>query len=538
MRQRITFLHKREDSFDPKQLHITPSDLTVNNLRAAKEHRWTLGYDELPAELLDVLKHSHELHIRWSSPEFYRSISPYISRVSPGLHVLYTPTSNLTEELCPALKRAFSSDLKCDSVENAFSNIPVLSDRFSSSPAKQYYHVLPSLDHFITYFQASLCPASDSACNEQAASLSSADYFDIDVDAISNTVILSAYWAHGPDTDGTWNTRIQTTHADDRVEVGILSNELPTEEEELSLSGFLIVIGQDSKPSPVLFSFPSRHHHVPSLPSSASVYHTSFLSPSGLHPTLHLSFPYSPLSHLSQLSSSSSSSSPPLSLPDPDSCSLNAYLTLPSYLFADQYQLSDSLFLQSKHIRSIRSLSGATDLEAPDWAVPQWGSSLLIELDPAHDTADVPLHLRYLKPVEGGKRTVDVPVPLVFWACPAQEGTKMAGNPFDRVKLGYDGLFGARTMFFHYTPAVNHSVADGVSIGSGDVSLDGHGDGLLTLDVPVLDTLSLTGVEWGTILVVFLGAAWIAWKLWGVVSRKSGESGADEGEKVRRKKEE
>lgn len=29
----------------------------------------------------------------------------------------------------------------------------------------------------------------------------------------------------------------------------------------------------------------------------------------------------------------------------------------------------------------------------------------------------------------------------------------MATNPFDRVNIGYDGLFGPKTMFYHISPA-------------------------------------------------------------------------------------
>src|SRR5438270_13214950 len=111
-----------------------------------------------------------------------------------------------------------------------------------------------------------------------------------------------------------------------------------------------------------MFSFPSRHH--PSSPPALSEYSASFVKPTGLHPVLRLSFP------------SKSGEHPPA-----EACALHAYLTLPSYLFADRYQLSDPLFLQSKGLRGLRSIYGELDLEAPNWVIKKWGSSMLVEID-------------------------------------------------------------------------------------------------------------------------------------------------------------
>ena len=299
-----------------------------------------------------------------------------------------------------------------------------------------------------------------------------------------------------------WSEHIRNERGGAKVEVGMLSNEQPIEPEELSLSGYLTVLGEDEKPSmrpwsllhcdvadrlgPTRFSFPSRHHDLTAR--TKSTYDASFVSPTGLHPTLRLTFPLS-------------STSPPA-----ESCTLHSYLTLPSTLFPDKYQLSAPLFLASKNLHSVRSISGETDLEAPDWAIDKWGSAMLIELAPpvasskqASWHADIPLHLRYLAPSDGGKAYVDVPWPVVFWACSAEEGTKMSTNPFDRVNLGYDGLFGPRTMFYHFHP---HETRDGRHVRLFE-----------TLEVPTLDQRGSTWLESGTVLVVLLGFFWVIWKL-------------------------
>jgi hypothetical protein len=91
MKQRITFLQEPQDSLDPKLLEVESSFIATKVLKAAREDRITLSLDELPNELRRVLKESHELHIRWSSLENHASIAPLVSRLSPGLHIFWTP---------------------------------------------------------------------------------------------------------------------------------------------------------------------------------------------------------------------------------------------------------------------------------------------------------------------------------------------------------------------------------------------------------------------------------------------------------------
>jgi hypothetical protein len=206
-------------------------------------------------------------------------------------------------------------------------------------------------------------------------------------------------------------------------------------------------------------------------------------------------------------------------VPPKDSCALHAYWTLPSYLFIDRFQLSDSLFLKSQNLVSLRSLSGEQDLEAPDWVIRRWGSSALLEL--AHTdssssgnnlTITIPTHLRYINATCGGPAgaQVTVPWPNVFWACEAEEGLKMATNPFDRVNLGYDGLFGPKTMFYHVPPA---------------------GGGLEDLTVPILHASETGWVQFGTAVAVLLGFGWVMMQLLWV--KAPAKEGSDDKKKTK-----
>ena len=268
----------------------------------------------------------------------------------------------------------------------------------------------------------------------------------------------------------------------------------------------------NTKAEPTRFQTPTRHYPLltqdPYNPNSTPklsplTYTTSLQRPTGLHPTLTLTFT---TDHLTP--------------PDP-TCKLHTHLTLPSALFIDKYQFNDPLFLASKNLVALRSIAGATDLEAPDWVVPQWGSAALFELaspaDASDDTSSVnvqgdwnvsiPLHLRYLPASNASHTAVGVPWPVVFWACRADEGEKMSANPFDRRHLGYEALFGPKTRFMHVEPAVNAARM------------------VETIDVPVLDTRKAAWVEFGTVGVVVLAFLGLSWVLFGRGTGKKVEAG-------------
>jgi hypothetical protein len=288
------------------------------------------------------------------------------------------------------------------------------------------------------------------------------------------------------------------------MEVGILSVAPAQEPEELSLGGFLTVVGEDTKPSPTLFSFPARHHSL--LQSFIS----NFNHPTGLHPVLKLSI---------------DASDPPFPS-DERSCSLHTHLTLPRIIFPDKYQFSDPLFLASKNLSKLHYTTTPIDLEAPSYTLSSWGSSLLLELAPPpraqNFTAEIPLHLRYLPPSQNSTSTsIEIPYPIVFWACTSDEGTKFPINPFDRINLGYDGLFGPRTMFYHLNPR----------------AMEEEKELVMGIEVPVLG-LGSAGSAWvetGTAGVVAVGFLWVVWCLWRVWRRDgygSGKRGVAEVKKI------
>lgn len=384
-----------------------------------------------------------------------------------------------------------SSPARLNSYQDSFTALPV--DRFSHSAALQYYQFIPDLSRFIQYASDRLCPAGDELCIARAKSLADAVSLDISYDAISHALKITALWP------SKIRPLLVTSHPSCRTEVGVLTRDEPAslEPHELGIAGHLAVMGQDQRPSATLFSFPSRHRH------SEATFSSSFLQPTGLHPTLQIQV---------------TSGRPPVQ----DSyCSPHAYLTLPRTIFADRYQLADELFLRSKNLTALRHITQPVDLEAPDYALKAWGSAVLLELAPPDTkanepwTAEVPLHLRYLSPGPGGYTPIEIPYPAVFWACTAEEGTKFPTSPFERVSLGYDGLFGPRTVFWHVDPQPKSG-----------------GRLTNTIKVPVLDTQKAGWVNIGSSVAILIGFGWLVWKLLVAYLRMGYVSGPLRGKKT------
>jgi len=392
------------------------------------------------------------------------------------------------------------------------------------SPSTQYYSQLPSLHDLVTYLQHKGCPSTSAVCKDAAESLISADYVDLDYDAISHALILHAFWARDPENASGWTETISEVKAGGSVEIGVLSREENPDPEDVAFSGFLTVLGQDAEPStfppsnvlyskskpnhslipflePTHFQTPLRHHTLPS--SSQVTYQTQFSQPTGLHPTLLLTL--------------SSTPTPPAD----QSCHLHTYLTLPSPLFIDKYQFTDPLFLSSQNLHSLRSIAGATDLEAPDWVIGEWGSASLFQIavpQKKHTgkngkgqeefTVKIPMHARYLPPGNTSHVNVEIPYPPVFWACHSDAGTKVSSSPFDRKNLGFEALFGIKTKFYFLEP-------EPVILG---------GKLIAGIDIPVLEVANAGLVEWGTVTVV-IGA--FLWLVWGLSFGSNGKEGAE-----------
>ena len=300
-----------------------------------------------------------------------------------------------------------------------------------------------------------------------------ASSLDVSYDAEAKTLKFAVVWPLRS------HTLIAPVSEKRRVEIGILGEGDPPnmKAHEIGLSGTLTVLKESKEPSPALFSFPARHR------LTTGKFSAKFLEPAGLHPTLQVNI----TSHEAPKA-------------EGGQCTPYIYLTLPKAIFADRYQLADELFLASKNLVASKYTTLPVDLEAPAYTTKVWGSNVLLELAQPKTgdwSAEIPLHLRYQKPSESGEVSIDIPYPVVFWACDSGEGmTKAETSPFDRSGLGYDGLFSTKTSFWHVMPRpqVGPRILNAVT-------------------VPALQNNGIPYIGLGTAAVVGLGLLWILIKL-------------------------
>lgn len=232
------------------------------------------------------------------------------------------------------------------------------------------------------------------------ASLARADVIEFDV-LSSNMIQIRALWASASHSDG-WRMDISAEpHA--RVEVGIFEEGSGKDKDEHALNGVRAVIGQDEDFEPVDFTFPHRHHIQRSHPLI-----TSLDPPYGSHPKMQTSMPLTALR-------------PPVNdTLDHDSCILHALYTLSKDVFVDKYQLAQLSQFQSGGLKDVKALYGETDLEDPSYMIKGWGSIVLVEIaeEESELTFELPLHLRYLQPQNGGGyQHLELLPPEIFWAC-------------------------------------------------------------------------------------------------------------------------
>ncbi|KAG0637236.1 PIG family protein [Tuber brumale] len=471
MKQRSTFIVSESRGTLPENFSLNQDSFVIKALppSAVREDRVTFGVHELPAEIQDVLSSCREVHLKLASGGIYESIDPYSSRTPGGLHIFLSPEQGASPgSICQLLEKVFGVN-DCRDLKSSFIEIP---------GGYQFYSPLRSASAFVRYLQNHL-PEKDIVRRSEVHSLESAEYIDVTYDAIAQTLVLSSIHAPNcPKWDGSSITNATTSD----VELGVLGNIAPMEEEGLTLAGFIAELGESDDFEPTMFSFASRHHR---LESTFSI--TTALPP-GLHPKLKVSI-HDPVK------------------PPPNGgnqCTLNAYFTLPAALFIDKYQLSsdNQQLLDSLSIKRIKAISGETDLEAPVWTREKWGSRVLIEVDTKKGEngveLELPLHLRYLEPRYGGTTTkVDFAWPSVFWACGSERWKKMAVNPFDRLHLGWEDLFPEQVMYYHLSPAP-HERSEGA---------------WSSIDVPVLGLENTQMIKIGTTAVVGLGFLWVLFKI-------------------------
>ncbi|KFA74971.1 hypothetical protein S40288_02234 [Stachybotrys chartarum IBT 40288] len=123
MRERITFVHPVGAWADDDELpEVRESGLLGPHLDTAREDRLTIPIDELPSDLKTIFQDFQQVSIRWASPLAYDTVEPFSSRLSPGLHVIYTLSDKTQEHTqSKTLKLAALSPLMAQKISVASS---------------------------------------------------------------------------------------------------------------------------------------------------------------------------------------------------------------------------------------------------------------------------------------------------------------------------------------------------------------------------------------------------------------------------------
>ncbi|KAI4935588.1 uncharacterized protein J4E92_002879 [Alternaria infectoria] len=192
MKQRITYVVTNPEEFTPDQLDVGEDNsgpyFALDNVYAAKEHRITLGLNELPEE--------------------------------------------------------------CSSTSSSSTKVPVLSERFSMSATSQYYSYLDDIDQVRSFFQQKFCKKyGKSHCLDAIDGFAQSDYIDVDYDTISRSVVLTAESSNAGSTNEGRTETIRLPSKEATVEIGVLSLEGNADPEDVQFGGFLTVLGQDDKPN-------------------------------------------------------------------------------------------------------------------------------------------------------------------------------------------------------------------------------------------------------------------------------------------------
>lgn len=159
--------------------------------------------------------------------------------------ILLTMTS---ANICPLLTPFLSEDVYCRSVKRSFSKPEVISERFSASSTYQLYSRLDTLQRLQIQIARNLCQ-DNGQCIQDAATLGGASVLDMDFDAISHAITVTAYWTkEGVNKFPESHKIVRRVQPQDSVEVGILQAEKADEPEEIKFGGWLTVLGDRAKP--------------------------------------------------------------------------------------------------------------------------------------------------------------------------------------------------------------------------------------------------------------------------------------------------
>ncbi|KAK9452176.1 PIG-X [Limtongia smithiae] len=506
VRQRHTFILQSQFPASPEKLSLTPESLSMHDIYAARQDRIVI-VPELAMEK-ELLQTVTNVRFEIVSSENYFHVPPFDRTIAWGTHIYVSPTDADDFDwngFCTFINMAISADTPC-----------VGRISFIDLPFGHYlYSTSTSTATLSTYLST-----TNLATTADADDLVSSDYISLSFNKQSEDhrtrgkVVGEAYWQPRE-----WTETFDAGSRDKRIEAGLLAMISDDPDGDRAFGGILAVVGEAQQFVPTLFDFEPRHRKL----REPAQYASHFRLPYGLHPkhlthiTGNLTMPRTKSKVLTDDANSAVT------------CGLYGYYTMPSYLFVDQYQISDLTELPSiSGVKRVVGIWGETDLEIPVWMVDKWGSTMLLELQPPvqqqeEDLTDVavaegptvsatvgtgfdievPMHSRYEVPAWNTSTVAhDIPWPIFFWACNGSSESEMITGPFDSNGHGHESFFAPGTSFSYLVPDKPYSNP-----------LDNSTSDLVTdLHIPVVPLDTYKYVQPWTVAVILLGAFWIIGK--------------------------
>ncbi|GEQ72744.1 hypothetical protein JCM33374_g6432 [Metschnikowia sp. JCM 33374] len=371
----------------------------------------------------------------------FENTSPFSYNYQAGVHVYAVPSTNTRIED----KDVFYAQV--NSVLSQVLNITVAPEQWVRSLNSFYFHTSEALEANLAAIPR-LCESSPSV----QLQFDALDYYYSDAKLSLTTLDRASR-----------DLSVKAAGSEAYTEVGIFHIMPQSSRDDLMLSGARVIMNEETDDRhgqleettteedasaasrsvhKTMFHIKPRHRHLDSR-SSFSV------RANGLHPVITVG-----------------NIPPPPSDDDVANCKAFTYLTLEKSVFLDPYQVPDVLEIVTNF--------GPTNLELPEYSVPEWGNEILMEV--AENTSgpvELTLHSRYQLPDAAHTHTqVRMDHPVLFYACDVtSDGFLLKNSPFDTKKpIGgsFEKFFTEDTVFYHFSDRGSSEVS--VPNASGDAN--------------------------------------------------------------------
>ena len=164
---------------------------------------------------------------------------------------------NLSVTFRYLIGRLLGEGVICSSTIETCTELPIVAERTAEAVSYQYYRFAEDeLPKFVDTFLDGICLSNPltsplyHSCWGSLRELAGASTLDVDYTSNGDVLTLKALWGRGEIKGGAGPHGFHSELAEgDRLEVGVLESQRGKSTGELSLGGYLTVVGEDDRPS-------------------------------------------------------------------------------------------------------------------------------------------------------------------------------------------------------------------------------------------------------------------------------------------------